>query len=656
MDSATAFGQTNPARLSAGDVLLHRTAIVLSAAWTAVALAVALFARPVEYGCEYDAYHVMAERLVAGEWPRDVYRPPFYVLSTAALSFVFGSCFAAAKAISAMAAGATLYVVFRLGKACFSPSVGLVASLFFGLNPVVQQWAVSAASDALFTLMFTTCLWAVVVYQQAPSWRQAAVVGGTYALAWFTRYPAIALLPAIAFVMAGSFQRRPDWRHAGACAGAALVGLIPHMAISVAQFGKPFHDENWRNLALRHHGRENDWEYLYNNPFHSTWSVIAHDPGHVAENGLREFASIAESGLANMLFREVGEPWRLALLVLTGIGALCALVLRPRQSFVPALTAFAYVTLVSATFYGLNRILLPTLPQCCLALAFVFEVVGKAVARTGYARLGSVVRHSMTGALAFVVCLASGAQFLVFLRHQHHELVAVVGELGREATGSLRVLSNFVFLERHVPCVRESLNLDEDPEVVWSRVHEKMQQAEFDLVAISRMDQPWMCDRLLESPLPPFVELVKKTSDVQIYAIRRSRFDAIEGVVQGGGLSPGLASPGNGGFVDAVQVRYTVEGEDRVANVDSKRLLVGRDALEATAGDLQGKVGQKVPLVVDREDPQNPWVPLASSHSPEPVSEAAKGDTWKLGAMLIASVALALLFTAIAGRRGAHPA
>lgn len=339
-----------------------------------------------------------------------------------------------------------------------------------------------------------------------------------------------------------------------------------------------------------------------------------------------------------MLFREVPAGWRQALLLLTLVGALAALLRRPRQAFPLALATVTYVGLVSLTFYGLNRILLPVLPACSLALGYALLAPGAWI-RRGAARapawLHSAVALAPAVVALWVVASCSAGRFAQFLRDQHHQLVAVAREITLANGRRPVVLSNFVFLERHAACERESLNLDADPEVTWSRVLEKLGRRPIDFVAVSRVDQPWMFDALLAAPTPPFAQLVRRELDVAVFAVRADRYLAVEGVLLADStVGVAEASFGDAGAAALRRVRFAIDGAERTALVDPMQLR------KAAAGDAT----QRLDVVVDRDDPTRLWVPAADSHRPEATSTTMARALF--GGALLAATLLALAATA----------
>lgn len=494
-----------------------RLALALAVAWTVAAVAIALQLRPYEYCCEYDRYHEMADTLLSARWPRDPFRPAGFVALTATLGFVSGDCFAAAKTIAAVAGGATIYATYLLGVATAGRAIGLTAAVITSCNPVLQQWSLTAAPDTLFTLGMTLIALAITRHRSRPTIASACWLGVTLAAAWFTRYQAIAVAPVAIWTVTRSGAER--WRHVTAFAAAVLAGLAPHFAISLAQFGRPLHDENWRNLALRHFGRRDDWAYLYDNPFDGMWSVLAHDPALMAANTAEEIVGLASHAMTDMLAPGLASPWRHALLVATAFGSLLAW-RRHRAIFAPvAAAALCYLAVVSTTFYALNRILLPVLPACSIAIAFALADTPHG-AGVGSSRFVNHLRAAASCGFLGVLATNGVARTIAFLDHQHHQVVATARQLVAASPQPPAIATNFEFLDRHVACRRVPLAITTDTAAVWAQVERCIRVEQVAYVVVSRIDQPEPFAALIASPTPDRLRRTMVARDVVVYAVR----------------------------------------------------------------------------------------------------------------------------------------
>ena len=156
---------------------------------------------------------------------------------------------------------------------------------------------------------------------------------------------------------------RRRWRHLAYAAGAAVLVLLPHWALRQAEFGNPFYDENWKNLAWKLYGYP-DWSYLERVPFRSLAAVLASDPVAVLRGWLAELGRFAAAGAAQLL-----GTWAHVLLAVAG--TLWALA-QPATRRPAAWLLFALGSFLAATafaFFTWGRLLLLLLPGA-YALAF----------------------------------------------------------------------------------------------------------------------------------------------------------------------------------------------------------------------------------------------------------------------------------------------
>ena len=363
------------------------------AAALALLLALALYGSRVHWveeagTAERDGYVGQAELLLSGSLPRDPYRPLLYPLLTAALSPLTGGAFAAARLLSNLAAAGLAWLAYAYGRRLAGAAAGGWAMALAAVNPNLWIIGQHVTTDMLFAALAAASLLAGLHYLQAPAAAPALAAGLALGLAAFTRANALFLVPAlvVAWLLAAPEEpasvepaaREPSPRepasgprrggrgrrlgHLAIAAAAAVVVLLPHWALRHAQFGNPFYDENWKNLALKLYGWP-DWSYLDRVPFRSLAAVVAHDPAAVLRGGLAELRRFATAGAAQLL-----GTW--AHVALFGAGALWAVaprgtlrLRRTRRS--AAWLLFALGTFLTATafaFFTWGRLLLLLLP------------------------------------------------------------------------------------------------------------------------------------------------------------------------------------------------------------------------------------------------------------------------------------------------------
>ena len=314
-----------PARPRGGNGAAAADRLALAAA-VALLLALALYGSRVHWveeagTAERDGYVGQAELLLSGALPHDPYRPLLYPLLTAALSPLTGGAFAAARLLSNLAAAGLAWLAYAYGRRLAGAAAGGWAMALAAVNPNLWILGQHVTTDMLFAALAAASLLAGLHYLQAPAAAPALAAGLALGLAAFTRGNALFLVPALvaAWLLAAPEEpaageaaggpRRGGWGggrrlahlgHLAMAAGAAVAVLLPHWALRYAQFGNPFHDENWKNLALKLYGWP-DWSYLDRVPFPSLAAVVAHDPAAVLRGGLAETWRFATAGAAQLL-------------------------------------------------------------------------------------------------------------------------------------------------------------------------------------------------------------------------------------------------------------------------------------------------------------------------------------------------------------------
>jgi hypothetical protein len=335
-------------------------------AWLAVAvgLAAALLGawlHPMELGgfnTEVDGFVASAEMLWEGSWPRDPFRPLLYPLLAAALSVVM-TPFAAARLVSGVASGLFVWASVRLARRAAGREVAIWTGVGLLLTPLVLENSVLATSDMLFAALAVTTLWLAVRVADRPTLGRVIALGAAFAGAYFTRYHAIALAPAVAtavlldrrVALEGRVVTLLSW------GGFAATFLLPHLVLNTLQFGTPFHNATWANLALKLYG-SGDWKYLDTVPFDGWHSVLASDPGAVWSGFLLELANLPGS-----LVELCGGGLAGTVVVVLGmVGTVRHLQRRDRWTL-PVLV-FAATTAVGVcfTFFAQPRLFLPLLP------------------------------------------------------------------------------------------------------------------------------------------------------------------------------------------------------------------------------------------------------------------------------------------------------
>jgi Dolichyl-phosphate-mannose-protein mannosyltransferase len=432
------------------------------AAALALFLALALFGQRYHWveeagTAERDGYAEEAQRLLSGALPHDPYRPLLYPLLAAGLAPLVGDAFVAARLLSNLAAATLAWLAYGYGRRLGGAATGGWAMALAAVNPNLWIIGQHASTDMLFAALAAGCLLAGLRYLQAPAAAPALAAGLTLGLAAFTRGNALFLVPALLaawwFAAAGAPLPPPPspspvgrrrLGHLGLAAAAALAALAPHWALRYADFGNPFHDENWKDLAWKLYGA-GDWSYLDRMPFRSLLEVVAHDPAAVLRGGVAELWRFATAGAAQLF-----GTWLHALLV--GAGALAALAYRParRTSAWLILALGSFLVATAFAFFTWGRLLLLLLPgSYALALAPAGWMDGR---EAGH--LPAVTRRLAAAAALAAVLLLAVKTFAYRLpafvaRHPYVE-VKLLRRLDAELPRGVAVGGSSPFLGRYI--------------------------------------------------------------------------------------------------------------------------------------------------------------------------------------------------------------
>jgi len=430
--------------------------LALAAAVTLL-LALALYGYRVHWveaagTAERDGYVDQARQLLSGSLPRDPYRPLLYPLLTAAVSRITGDPFAAARLLSNLAAAGLAWLAYAFGKRLSGVAAGGWAMALAAVNPNLWIIGQHVTTDMLFAALAAACLLAAARYLQAPGPGPAAAAGLALGLAAFTRSNALFLVPALlaAWWLVPSGGRR-RLGHLALGTAAAALALLPHWALRYAQFGKPFYDENWKNLAWKLYGYP-DWSYLDRVPFRSLAAVVSHDPAAVLRAGVAEIWRFAAGGGAAQLL----GTWAHVLLVVAGtlwaVGDR-----RIRRSAAWLLFALGtFLMAIAFAFFTWGRLLLVLLPG---AYALAFAPWGGAAPDGGpepsRGRLGGrrrrLVLHGIAAAAVLLLAVKTFAYRLPAFAASHPYVeVEMLRRLDRELPANAVLGGSSPFLGRYL--------------------------------------------------------------------------------------------------------------------------------------------------------------------------------------------------------------
>jgi 4-amino-4-deoxy-L-arabinose transferase len=183
---------------------------------------------------------VVKEMLATGEWAVPhlggrVYadKPPLYHWIVAAIS-PGGVTLVTLRLPSAVAAAATVAVVFAMAARTGGTAAGLVAAAALGSAPAFFEWARTGRMEALLTLWIALAFWSFDRWLAGGQRRDAVLAGVSVGLGVLTKGPA-ALIPAVVGALV-LLVRRGRWpgriRDLGLGLGLALGLLVAWLGVA----------------------------------------------------------------------------------------------------------------------------------------------------------------------------------------------------------------------------------------------------------------------------------------------------------------------------------------------------------------------------------------------------------------------------------------
>jgi hypothetical protein len=230
----------------------------------------------------YGSYAAGARALQKGHFDPSRYGVvgPGYEVALAVVGSLIPNLFVAAELLSlaAMVAGMVLWILLISRRA--DARLAFLATLFLACNAAFFRYGYSVTNDALAFGLQAACLaWLML----GRTTRSALGAGVLAALAFLTRYNAIALLPAGLLALGAGGTLHAERRRAALAFGAGFVAVVgPWVGVSLAS-GQSFSFQFHHNIAYDVFARArgiawDDYQKLLQPEFKSLADVIARDP------------------------------------------------------------------------------------------------------------------------------------------------------------------------------------------------------------------------------------------------------------------------------------------------------------------------------------------------------------------------------------------
>ena len=216
-----------------------------------------------------------ADRVAAGEFPRNTYNPPGYPALLVLASPLTGDHFTTGKWMSLLAGGLTGALAFVLFRRLFGPGPALLAVPIILTSAVFATYAITAMTDVPFVLLCLVVM--IAITSEGPHRLRTVILSGVLCgIAYLIRYNAVFLLvPGLAAALWG--ERRWSSR---AMLGAAylasfLVTVAPWLWMNYTHHGSPFYSTNYEDVARA-------FGITRSTAFTSLADVLLHDPARFA--------------------------------------------------------------------------------------------------------------------------------------------------------------------------------------------------------------------------------------------------------------------------------------------------------------------------------------------------------------------------------------
>jgi 4-amino-4-deoxy-L-arabinose transferase-like glycosyltransferase len=279
-----------------------------------------------------------ADRVAAGEFPRNTYNPPGYPMLLALASPLTGDHFTTGKWMSLLAGGLTGALAFVLFRRLFGPGPALLAVPIILTSAVFATYAITAMTDVPFVLL---CLVVMIAITGERSPRPGPVIlsGVLCGIAYLIRYNAVFLLvPGLAAALWGKRRWSSRATLGAAYVASFLVTVAPWLWMNYTHHGSPFYSTNYEDVARA-------FDITRSTPFTSLADVLLHAPARFA----RRYAT----NLGYTFFQTLGAG-----LALLPVGPLAAMGIglslarnRRRPVFLVLLAALSFLLVMSLTHW-----------------------------------------------------------------------------------------------------------------------------------------------------------------------------------------------------------------------------------------------------------------------------------------------------------------
>ena len=303
-----------------------------------------------------------ADRVAAGEFPRNTYNPPGYPTLLVLASPLTGD-FTTGKWMSLLAGGLTGALAFVLFRRLFGPGPALLAVPIILTSAVFATYAITAMTDVPFVLLCLIVM--IALTSEGPHRLRTVILSGVLCgIAYLIRYNAVFLLvPGLAAAL--WVERRWSSRAALGAAYLAsfLVTVAPWLWMNYTHHGSPFYSTNYEDVARA-------FDITRSTPFTSLADVLLQDPARLTRSYV--------TNLGYTFFQTLGAG-----LALLPVGPLAAMGIglslarnRRRPVFLVLLAALSFLLVMSLTHWERRYFFFILVCYSGFAAFAIFEIAG----------------------------------------------------------------------------------------------------------------------------------------------------------------------------------------------------------------------------------------------------------------------------------------
>ena len=317
-----------------------------------------------------------ADRVAAGEFPRNTYNPPGYPVLLVLASPLTGDHFTTGKWMSLLAGGLTGALAFVLFRRLFGPGPALLAVPIILTSAVFATYAITAMTDVPFVLLCLVVM--IAITSEGPHRLRTVILSGVLCgIAYLIRYNAVFLLvPGLAAALWGERRWSSRAGLGAAYLASFLVTVAPWLWMNYTHHGSPFYSTNYEDVARA-------FGITRSTPFTSLADVLLHDPARFARRYVANLGYTFYQTLgAGLALLPVGP------LAATGIGLSLARN-RRRPVFLVLLAALSFLLVMSLTHWEKRYFFFILVCYSGFAAFAIFEIarwVGRALGSTMAAR------------------------------------------------------------------------------------------------------------------------------------------------------------------------------------------------------------------------------------------------------------------------------